>query len=364
MPCNTKLIRLKNDQIFGEDPLPVKTHRGGPMPLSLWYDDDADLSLIQARTVSIIGYGNQGRAHGCNLRDSGVSVLIGARQGGKAWLQAQADGFKPVSIAEAVGQSDVVMVLLPDEVMADVYETEIQPALKPGAALMFSHGFNIHFKKIMPPSTSDVLMVAPKGAGYAVRRAFEAGGGVPCLVAIHQDVSGGALSLALSYAKAIGGTRAGVFQTTFREETETDLFSEQVVLCGGLTRLIECGFQTLVEAGYSPVMAYFECLHEVKLIADLVHERGLAAMREAISNTAEFGDYLAGPEIIDEQTQERMRQVLKRIQSGKFAEQMLGDFKAGAPWFLQKRRERIIPELESTGREIREKLRTERIKGN
>lgn len=332
------------------------------MTLSLWYDDDAELALIQACTVSIIGYGNQGRAHGLNLMESGVRVLVGARQGGKAWLQAQTDGFKPMSISDAVAQSNVVMVLLPDEVMADVYEREIQPVLKPGTVLMFSHGFNIHFKKIIPPPTSDVLMVAPKGAGYAVRRAFQAGEGVPCLVAIHQDQSGGALPLALSYAKAIGGTRAGVFQTTFREETETDLFSEQVVLCGGLTRLIECGFKTLVDAGYSPVMAYFECLHEVKLIADLIHERGLAAMREAISNTAEFGDYLAGPEIIDEQTQERMRQVLARIQSGQFAEQMLGDFKAGAPWFRQKRQERIIPVLESTGREIREKLRTKRIK--
>lgn len=334
------------------------------MTLNLWYDDDADLQWIRAKTVAIIGYGNQGRAHALNLRDSGVNVVVGARPEGKAWTNAQADGLMVNTIAEAVAAADVVMVLLPDEVMAAVYDAEIAPQLRADAALVFSHGFNIHFHKIIPPATTDVFMVAPKGAGYAVRRQFEAGSGVPCLIAIHQDPSGTSRNLALSYAKGIGGTRAGVFETTFREETETDLFSEQVVLCGGLTRLIETGFSTLVEAGYSPVMAYFECLHEVKLIADLIHERGIEAMRHAISNTAEFGDYLAGPEIINDDTKERMRDVLQRIQSGKFADLMLQDFKDGAPWFKAKRRERILPLLESTGREIREKLRTERVKGS
>ena len=281
--------------------------RGTGSVMKVYYDKDADLTVLKDKTVAIIGYGSQGHAHAQNLRDSGVKVVVGQRPGGENYELAKQHGFEPVSAAEAAKQGDLIMILLPDEVQALVYEQDIKPNLKAGKCLLFAHGFNIHFGQIIPPKDVDVFMIAPKGPGHLVRRTFVEGGGVPDLVAIEQDASGNALQLALAYAKGIGGTRSGVIETTFREETETDLFGEQAVLCGGLTHLIQVGFETLVEAGYQPEMAYFECMHEMKLIVDLLYEGGMGRMRYSISNTAEYGDYVSGPRVISKDVKKAMR---------------------------------------------------------
>ncbi len=323
------------------------------MSFEIYGDADANLSLIREKKVAVIGYGSQGHAHALNLRNSEVEVVVGLKAGSPSREKASRAGLTVMDVREACRLADHVMMLVPDEVMAAAYERDVAPELTPGKSLGFAHGFNIHFQKIVPPSGIDVFMVAPKGPGHTVRREFSKGRGVPCLVAIAQDASGKALELALSYAKALGGTKAGVFKTSFREETETDLFGEQAVLCGGLSQLIKAGYETLVEAGYSPAMAYFECLHEVKLITDLIYEGGLSTMRYSISNTAEFGDYTSGPKVIDGETKTRMRAVLKSIQSGEFADQWLSEMQAGGRNFHEAReRERRHP-LEEVGREIR-----------
>ncbi len=293
--------------------------------MKVFYDKDADLEVIKGKTVAIIGYGSQGHAHANNLKDSGVHVLVGLREGSDSWAKAEQAGLTVKSIADATRDADVVMMLLPDEKQAAVYKDQIEPNLKQGAALAFAHGFNIHFEFIKPKADMDVFMVAPKGPGHLVRSTFSGGGGVPCLIAIHQDASGKARDIALSYASAIGGGRAGIIETTFREETETDLFGEQTVLCGGATALVQAGFETLVEAGYEPEMAYFECLHELKLIVDLMYEGGIANMRYSISNTAEYGDLTRGPRIVNEQTKAEMKKILQEIQSGEFAREWMAE---------------------------------------
>ena len=296
--------------------------------MKVYYEQDADLTLLKDKTVAIIGYGSQGHAHAQNLRDSGVKVVVGQRPGGDNYELAKEHGFNPVSAAEAAAQADLIMLLLPDEVQASVYENDIKPHLSTGKALLFAHGFNIHFCQIQPPKDVDVFLIAPKGPGHLVRRTYTEGGGVPCLVAIHQDATGNALKVALAYAKGVGGARSGVIETTFREETETDLFGEQAVLCGGVSALIKAGFETLVEAGYQPEMAYFECLHEMKLIVDLMYEGGLSRMRYSISNTAEYGDYVSGPRLITEEVKKEMKAVLKDIQSGVFARNFILEARA------------------------------------
>ena len=321
--------------------------------MKVYYDQDADLNALKGKTVAIIGYGSQGHAHAQNLRDSGVNVVVGQRPGGANYELAREHGFSPVSAAEAAAQADLIMILLPDEVQAAVYENDIKPNLKAGKALLFAHGFNIHFNQIIPPKDVDVYLIAPKGPGHLVRRTFTEGGGVPCLVAIHQDASGNALKNALAYAKGIGGARSGVIETTFREETETDLFGEQAVLCGGLSALIKAGFETLVEAGYQPEMAYFECMHEMKLIVDLMYEGGLSRMRYSISNTAEYGDYVTGPRLITEETKKEMKNVLKDIQSGKFARDFILEARAKYPMFLATRRNEANHQIEKVGSELR-----------
>ena len=293
--------------------------------MKVYYDQDADLSVLKNKTVAIIGYGSQGHAHAQNLRDSGVKVVVGQRPGGANYELAKQHGFTPVSAAEAAAQGDLIMILLPDEVQAAVYAKDIKPNLTPGKALLFAHGFNIHFNQIVPPKDVDVFLIAPKGPGHLVRRTFTEGGGVPCLVGIQQDATGEALKVALAYAKGIGGTRSGVIETSFREETETDLFGEQAVLCGGISALIKAGFETLVEAGYDPRNAYFECIHEMKLIVDLIYQSGFAGMRYSISNTAEYGDYITGPKIITDETKKTMKKILKDIQDGTFAKDFLLD---------------------------------------
>ncbi|PZA08247.1 MULTISPECIES: ketol-acid reductoisomerase [unclassified Meiothermus] len=300
--------------------------------MKIYYDSDADLGFIKDKTVAILGFGSQGHAHALNLRDSGIRVVVGLRPGSRNEAKARGAGLEVLPVAEAVKKADVVMVLLPDETQGKVYREEIEPALKEGAALAFAHGFNIHFGQIKPRPDLDVWMVAPKGPGHLVRSEYEKGSGVPSLVAVYQDASGSALPTALAYAKANGGTRAGTIQTTFKDETETDLFGEQTVLCGGLTQLIAAGFETLVEAGYPPEMAYFECLHEVKLIVDLIYESGFAGMRYSISNTAEYGDYTRGPMVVSrEETKARMREVLRQIQQGEFAREWMLENQAGQP---------------------------------
>ncbi len=306
--------------------------------MKLYYDKDADLSLIKSKTVAIIGYGSQGHAHANNLKDSGVSVVVGERAGSAQETKARAAGFTVKSAAEAVVGADVVMILVPDEHQAKVYQEEIGPNLKQGAALAFAHGFNIHFEQIVPREDLDVIMIAPKGPGHLVRSTYLQGGGVPSLIAVYQNASGQAREIALSYASANGAGRAGVIETTFRDECETDLFGEQVVLCGGLTALIQAGFETLVEAGYAPEMAYFECLHEVKLIVDLIYEGGIANMRYSISNTAEYGDFTRGPRIITDETRAEMRRILKEIQTGQFAREFILENQAGAPVLRANRR--------------------------
>jgi ketol-acid reductoisomerase len=323
------------------------------MPATMYYEQDADLSLLKGKTIAIIGYGSQGHAQAQNLRDSGLNVVVGQRPGSANHDAAVKDGFQPVSAAEAARQGDLVNILLPDEVQADVYARDILPNLQPGNLLLCSHGFNIHFGQVVPPVGVDSALVAPKGPGHLVRSEFVKGGGVPCLIAFGEGCSEPGRKLALAYAKGIGGTRGGVLQTTFAEETETDLFGEQVVLCGGVSALVKMGFETLVEAGYQPESAYFECLHELKLIVDLMYQGGLNYMRYSISNTAEYGDYTRGPRIINEQTRAEMKKILHEIQTGQFAREWILENKAGRPGFLAtKRRERQHP-VEEVGKRLR-----------
>src|SRR5574343_345793 len=299
--------------------------------MKVYYDKDADLSLVKGKNVTIIGYGSQGHAHALNLNDSGVKVTVGLRRGGASWSKAENAGLKVAEIAEAVKAADVVMILLPDEQIAGVYAAEAEPNIKQGASLAFAHGFNVHYGQVTPRAYLDVWMVAPKAPGHTVRGTYTQGGGVPHLIAVYADKSGKARDLALSYASANGGGKAGIIETNFREETETDLFGEQAVLCGGAVELIKAGFETLVEAGYAPEMAYFECLHELKLIVDLIYEGGIANMNYSISNNAEFGEYVTGPEVINDETKAEMRRILKEIQTGQFAREAIAENRAGAP---------------------------------
>ncbi|MGV2828574.1 ketol-acid reductoisomerase [Myxosarcina sp. GI1(2024)] len=319
----------------------------------MYYDEDANLDLFKDKTVAIIGYGSQGHAHALNLKDSGVNVIVGLYAGSKSKPQAEAAGLTVKNVADAAQAADTIMILLPDEVQKQVYTNEIAPYLTEGKALAFAHGFNIHFGQIVPPETVDVFMVAPKGPGHLVRRTYEQGQGVPCLFAIYQDASGKARDRAMAYAKGIGGTRAGILETSFREETETDLFGEQAVLCGGLSALIKTGFETLIEAGYQPELAYFECLHEVKLIVDLIVEGGLEKMRDSISNTAEYGDYTRGNRVVNEQTRAEMRQILREIQSGQFAREFVLENQAGKPGFTAMRRQEAAHPIEEVGKDVR-----------
>jgi len=323
------------------------------MALNIYYDKDADLSLIQARKVAIIGYGSQGHAHANNLKDSGVEVVVGLRPGSGSWQKAEGAGLAVAAIADATASADLVMILAPDEHQADLYANEIEPNIKQGAALAFAHGFNIHFGQIVPRADLDVIMIAPKGPGHLVRSTYQQGGGVPSLIAIYQDASGQAKDIALSYASANGGARAGVIETSFQEETETDLFGEQTVLCGGMTALIQAGFETLVEAGYAPEMAYFECLHEVKLIVDLIYEGGIANMRYSISNTAEYGDFTRGPRIVNDETKAEMKRVLAEIQNGEFAREWIGENRTGVAVLKAKRRIAQTHQIEEVGERLR-----------
>ncbi len=323
------------------------------MAATVYYEADADPSLIRSRKVAIIGYGSQGHAHALNLKDSGVPVVVGLRDGSSSADKARAAGLEVMSIADAAKWADLIMLTMPDTEQKATYDAHIRDNLKPGDALAFAHGFNIRFGRITPPGGVDVIMIAPKGPGHLVRRTYDEGGGVPCLIAVDQDASGTAKELALSYADAIGGSRAGVIETTFSEETETDLFGEQVVLCGGLTALIQAGFETLVEAGYQPEMAYFECLHEVKLIVDLIYEEGIAGMRYSISDTAEYGDVTRGPRIITERTKDEMRKVLSEITSGAFAEEWIAESDSGRKHFNELRAKGAAHPIEVVGKELR-----------
>jgi len=322
----------------------------------MYYDKDADIKLIEEKVVGVIGYGNQGHAQAQNLRDSGVKVIVGELEGSPNWYKAKDAGFEVMKASELVGKVDVIHILIPDEYQPALYKKDIANNLKEGAALGFSHGFNIHFHQIIPPSNVDVFMVAPKGPGVLVRKMYEQGKGVPCLIAVYQDATGKAKDLALSFAKAIGGTRAGVIETTFAEETETDLFGEQVVLCGGVTSLIKSGFETLVEAGYQPEMAYFECLHELKLIVDLIHESGLSGMRDAISNTAEYGDLTRGPRIINDQVKKEMKKILDEIRSGEFAREWILENMANRPVYSALRKKDKEHLIEKVGAKLREMM--------
>jgi ketol-acid reductoisomerase len=319
----------------------------------LFYEDDADLSVIQGKRVAVIGYGSQGHAHAQNLRDSGVDVRVGLQAGSRSRAKAEADGLRVVTPAEAAAEADVIMVLAPDHVQRSLYTQDIEPSLTAGKAMFFGHGFNIRFGYIKPPADVDVCMVAPKGPGHLVRREYSMGRGVPVIVAVEQDPTGGAWALALSYARALGGLRAGGIKTTFTEETETDLFGEQAVLCGGASRLIQAGFETLVEAGYQPEVAYFECLHELKLIVDLMYEGGIAKQRWSVSDTAEYGDYTSGPRVIDDHVKQNMKAVLADIQSGEWAARFIADQDAGAPDFKAQRSRGEQHPIEQVGRELR-----------
>ncbi|MDA2814807.1 ketol-acid reductoisomerase [Nocardiopsis sp. RSe5-2] len=323
------------------------------MAAQMYYDDSADLSAVQGRKVAVIGYGSQGHAHALSLRDSGVDVRIGLAEGSKSRAKAEEEGLRVLTPAEATREADLVMVLVPDHIHRDLYAEEIAPNLNPGDALFFGHGFSIRYGLIQPPADVDVAMVAPKGPGHLVRRQFEEGRGVPVLVAVQQDASGSAWDLALSYAKGIGGTRAGALKTTFEEETETDLFGEQVVLCGGLAELIKAGFSTLTEAGYQPEVAYFECLHEVKLIVDLMYEGGISKMNWSVSDNAEYGGYTRGPRVITEQTREEMRRILAEVQDGTYARELVAEFDAGRPNFLKRREAEQGEPIEKVGAELR-----------
>ena len=321
----------------------------------IYYQSDCDINALKNKTVAVIGYGSQGHAHALNLRDSGVKVIIGLHEGGKSWPKAVAAGFEVYTVAEAVKKADIVMILINDERQAKVYKESIEKNLKDGAALAFAHGFNIHFKQIIPPKNVDVFMIAPKGPGHTVRSEYLEGKGVPCLVAVEQDATGKALDMALAYALAIGGARAGVLETTFRTETETDLFGEQAVLCGGVCALMQAGYETLVEAGYDPRNAYFECIHEMKLIVDLIYQSGFAGMRYSISNTAEYGDYVTGPKLITEETKKTMKKILADIQDGTFAKEFLLDMSpAGRQVHFQAMRKKAAEHpSEKIGEEIR-----------
>ncbi len=324
--------------------------------MKVYYDKDADLSLIKGKRVAIIGYGSQGHAHANNLQESGVDVVVGLREGSASWPKAEQAGLTVKTIEDAVKGADVVMVLLPDEKQAAIYKEQIEPNLKSGTALAFAHGFNIHFGFIEPKPDMDVFMVAPKGPGHLVRSTYTGGGGVPCLIAVKQDASSKARELALSYASAIGGGRAGVIETTFKDETETDLFGEQTVLCGGATALVEAGFDTLVEAGYPPEMAYFECLHELKLIVDLMYEGGIANMRYSISNTAEYGDLTRGPRVVNEQTKAEMKKILQEIQSGDFAKEWMAENASGGKRFPELRAQAAKHPIEEVGSRLRDMM--------
>lgn len=321
--------------------------------MKIYYDKDADLGALKDKTVAVIGFGSQGHAHANNLRDSGIKVVVGLLKSGGSWKKAEAAGHTVMEPAAAAKAADVVMMLVPDELGAEIYERDIAPGMADGKFLAFAHGFNIHFKGIVPPSGVNVFMVAPKGPGHLVRSEFENGRGVPCLLAIHQDPSGTTRQVGLAYAKAIGGTRAAVLETSFKEETETDLFGEQSVLCGGMTELIRAGYETLVEAGYSPEMAYFECLHEVKLIVDLIYEGGIANMRYSISNTAEYGDMTRGKRIIGPEARTAMKAILQEIQSGKFAEEWMTEHRVGSPHFRELRKEAEHHPIEAVGAKLR-----------
>ncbi len=326
------------------------------MAATIYYENDADLSHLKGKKIAILGYGSQGHAQAQNLRDSGCDVVIGQRPGSANYDLAVAHGFKPMTIDDATAAADVVNVLLPDEVQADIYRNHIRDNLQPGNILMCSHGFNIHFQQIEPTAGIDTLLVAPKGPGHLVRSEYEKGGGVPCLIAMGEGAAESTKQIGLAYAKGIGGTRGGVIETTFAEETETDLFGEQVVLCGGVSELVKAGFETLVDAGYQPEMAYFECMHELKLIVDLLYQGGLSYMRYSISNTAEYGDYSSGPRIITDETKAEMRKILAEIQSGEFARKWISENRAGAPFFKATRRRERDHGVEQIGRGLRKMM--------
>ncbi|QNM96336.1 ketol-acid reductoisomerase [Chitinimonas koreensis] len=324
--------------------------------MKVFYDKDADLSLIKGKQVTIVGYGSQGHAHALNLKDSGVDVTIGLRRDGASWNKAEAAGLVVKEVAEAVKGADVVMILLPDESQPEVYKRDVEPNIKQGAALAFAHGFNIHYNQIVPRADLDVIMVAPKGPGHTVRSTYKQGGGVPSLIAVHQDKSGKARDIALSYAAANGGTKGGVIETNFREETETDLFGEQAVLCGGAVELVKMGFETLTEAGYAPEMAYFECLHELKLIVDLMYEGGIANMNYSISNNAEYGEYVTGTEVINEQSRAAMKNALKRIQTGEYAKMFILEGRTNYPSMTARRRLTAEHPIEVVGEKLRDMM--------
>ncbi len=322
------------------------------MPAKVYYEDDADIGLIRGKKIAIIGYGSQGHAHALNLKESGMDVCVGLRQG-KSWDAAESDGLKVLSVSDAVKEADITMILVNDEFQAQLYQESIEENLSPGNALAFAHGFNIHFGQIVPPKDVDVFMAAPKGPGHLVRRVYTEGKGVPCLIAVHQDATGRAKDIALAYARGIGGTRAGVLETTFKEETETDLFGEQAVLCGGATALVKAGFETLVEAGYQPEIAYFECLHELKLIVDLMYEAGIAGMRYSISDTAQYGDMTRGPRLIDESVRGRMKEILKEVQGGQFAREWILENRANRPVFRALAAQDQNHQIEQVGQRLR-----------
>ena len=323
---------------------------------NIYYDSDANLEHLQGKKIAILGFGSQGHAHALNAKESGLDVVVGLRRGSQSWAEAEAAGLEVAEISEAARAGDLIMMLLPDEVQAKVGHEHVRPNLEAGNSLLFAHGFNIHFGQIVPRPDVDVFMIAPKGPGHLVRRVYTEGGGVPCLMAIHQDATGAARQKALAYAKAIGGTRAGVLETTFKEETETDLFGEQAVLCGGVTALMQAGFETLVDAGYDPEIAYFECLHEMKLIVDLIYEGGLERMRYSVSNTAEYGDYRTGPRIITDETRAEMKRILAEIQSGEFAKDFLTENLVGQPRLKAGRRLTASHQISQTGQRLRKMM--------
>lgn len=322
----------------------------------MFYEKDTNLGLLQGKKIAVIGFGSQGHAHALNLHESGVDVIVGLYEGSKSWNKAKEAGLEVTTTSEAAKNADIIIILVPDEKQAKLYREEIEPYLEDGNALVFAHGFNIHYGQIVPPADVDVFMVAPKGPGHMVRRTYTEGSGVPCLIAVEQDYSGKAKDLALAYANGIGGARAGVLETTFKDETETDLFGEQAVLCGGITALIKAGFETLVEAGYAPENAYFECMHEMKLIVDLMYQGGMAAMRYSISDTAEYGDYVTGSRIITDETKKEMKQVLTEIQNGTFAKKWLLENQVGRPTFNAMRRMEAEHPIEKVGKELREMM--------
>ena len=321
--------------------------------MNVFYDKDCDLSLLTGKKVAIIGYGSQGHAHAQNLNDSGINVVVGVRKGGPSWAKVEKAGLRVAEVRAAVEGADLVMLLMPDETIASVYLADIVPVIKQGASLAFAHGFNVHYGQVVPRADLDVIMIAPKAPGHTVRQTYTQGGGVPCLIAIHQDQSGRARDIALAYASAIGGGKAGIIQTNFREETETDLFGEQTVLCGGTVELIKAGFETLVEAGYAPEMAYFECLHELKLIVDLIYEGGIANMNYSISNNAEFGEYVSGPKVVGPEAKAAMKLALERIQTGEYAKEFILENRAGAPTLQSRRRLMAEHQIEVVGEKLR-----------